>query len=241
MAKVIKGIFGIGALAVVLFIALVVFGLYKALDAAPSATLASSAASPATEQVRAMDNDLTSLLGLKKVDTEAAQVGTDTEEPLLQTAEGTSLGAMGESSASGTGGSRGGAGGPASSSASNAKPPVPSVQNTSAPAPSTPNNPPQTQTPQRTYHPAWDELVESGYTETKTYPATYGERPLYGSICSECGANVSGAAASHLKATHHSGYYEGVVGTETYEITPARTEQVWVDTSYWQHHEAYWD
>jgi hypothetical protein len=45
----------------------------------------------------------------------------------------------------------------------------------------------------------------------------------------------------HLKETHHSGYHEGIVGHESYEIAPERTEQVWADTSRWVHHDGYWD
>jgi hypothetical protein len=82
--------------------------------------------------------------------------------------------------------------------------------------------------------------VEDGYWQETVREATYGERPVYGSVCNECGIDISGHAAEHLKETHHSGYHEGVVGYETYEITPAKTERAWVDTSHWIHHPESW-
>ncbi|MDR2673149.1 MAG: hypothetical protein LBC35_07750 [Coriobacteriales bacterium] len=120
--------------------------------------------------------------------------------------------------------------------------PVPSAPsgNTAAPTKPAPSSPPAAK-PQKTHHPAWDEWVEEGHWETVTTPAIYGQREVYGSICNECGADICGRAAQHLKETHHSGYHEGVVGYEEYQITPEKTEQVWVDTSHWVNHEEYWD
>ena len=112
---------------------------------------------------------------------------------------------------------------------------------TPAPAAPAPSDPAAVSTLQKTYHPAWDEYVEEGHWETIEVPAVTGQREVYGSLCNECGADISGQATAHLKATHHSGYHEGVIGYETYEISPATSERVWVDTSHWVHHPEYWD
>jgi hypothetical protein len=114
---------------------------------------------------------------------------------------------------------------------------VPSGPNVPVPSPSAP---PATTESQKTYHPAWDEWVEEGHWEESVRAATYGERPVYGAVCNQCGQIIVGNPNQHLKDTHHSGWHEDVVGYETYEITPAKTERVWVDTSHWIHHPESW-
>jgi hypothetical protein len=112
-----------------------------------------------------------------------------------------------------------------------------SGSNASVPAPVTP---PAKTEPQKTYHPAWDEYVEEGHWEESVREATYGERPVYGAVCNQCGQIIVGNPNQHLKDTHHSGWHEDVVGYETYEITPAKNERFWVDTSHWIHHPESW-
>jgi hypothetical protein len=92
----------------------------------------------------------------------------------------------------------------------------------------------------KTWVKPWDEYVKDGYYKTTEHPAEYGYRDVYGSVCNDCGANITGHAMQHLKETHHSGYHEGVVGKEKYLIKDAWTEKVWVDTSHWVHHDGYW-
>jgi hypothetical protein len=72
-----------------------------------------------------------------------------------------------------------------------------------------------------------EETPRTGHWEEVALPPVIAYRPLYGSICAECRADISGHAAEHLRATHHSGYYEGVVGSEPYEV-PGGTTWQWV-------------
>lgn len=242
MAKIIKGIAGIVSLAIAVFIVLVIYGLFTALNAAPAATLASSAQSTTTRTAHALDSQ--DFLQLSSKDAlQSALASTDLEDSVgdegmegsgngegAQTVSGRPTSTSPSASGNSSGGSA--ASSPASSTNSgnsNASTP-PAASSPSAPAASP-----------KTYHPAWTETVESGYWDTETIPATYGERSVYGSVCNDCGENISGSAASHLKATHHSGYHEGIAGTESYEITPATTKPVWVDTSYTIEHAEYWD
>jgi hypothetical protein len=92
----------------------------------------------------------------------------------------------------------------------------------------------------KTWVKPWDEYVKDGYYKTTEHPAEYGYRDVYGSVCNDCGANITGHAMQHLKETHHSGYHEGIVGKEKYLIKDAWAEKVWVDTSHWVHHDGYW-
>jgi hypothetical protein len=108
--------------------------------------------------------------------------------------------------------------------------------NTNAPPATAPSNP----SANKTWHEAFDEWVSEGHYEEHYVEAVYGQRNVFGSVCNSCGADISGFAASHLRDTHHSGYHEGVVGSESYIIKPAISEQVWVDTSHYVHHEGYW-
>jgi hypothetical protein len=231
-------------LVIAAFIIMVIVGVYTALDAAPSYSLATSA------NALSADSDGVELAAAsalaKEIDSGVADGAADAAAPSALSANngesgvaasspstvapagsvgssngGSAAGSSGGSNSSSGGGSNN-AGGSSGTGGSNATTPAPS-------------------TPAKTYHPAWDEWVESGYYETRTIPASFGQRDTFGSVCNDCGADISGHAAQHLKDTHHSGYHEGIVGSETYEITPARTEQVWIDTSHWVHHEAYYD
>ena len=98
----------------------------------------------------------------------------------------------------------------------------------------------------RTWHPPWDEWVESGYWDTQyiEHPALYGERAVYGTRCNECGFTIQGRIMPHMEASEHFGYSTGVqIGTERYLAQEAWTEekQVWVDTSHTVHHPGYWE
>jgi hypothetical protein len=128
----------------------------------------------------------------------------------------------------------------ADDSAAQAKPGATAQSSGGANDTSAPAAPPASSTSAKTYYPAWDEWVVEGHWETQAVAAVYGQRDVYGSICNTCGADISGFAAQHLKDTRHSGYHEGVVGSESYVITPASTKRVWIDTSHWVHHPACW-
>jgi len=243
MANTLRIIKAVVMLAIAAFIIMVIVGVYTALDAAPSYSLATSAnasdtAGDSAEQAAALALDkvgdaadeATDAVASSALSASGDESGSASLQPSSVASAGsansfagdsttdTSSGNNADSSSDGSSNSGGGS----SSGGSNAATPAPS-------------------TPAKTYHPAWDEWVESGYYETRTIPASYGQRDTFGSVCNDCGADISGHAAQHLRDTHHSGYHEGVVGNESYEITPARTEQIWVDTSHWVRHEAYYD
>jgi hypothetical protein len=122
-----------------------------------------------------------------------------------------------------------------------------STANTSVPAPvsgggsdSTASTPTADSSSNQIWHEPWDEWVSEGHYEDHYIEAVYGQRDVFGSVCNTCGLDISGNAFAHLKATQHSGYHEGVIGTESYIIKPSTTEQIWVDTSHSIHHEGYW-
>ena len=220
------------SMAILLFVVLVVWGIYTAMNSAAGYTLSQSNALELVETDAADgDSDSTASasgysngIGAKSStssdssDSEAGQStdSVNTDNAPLSNSSDSSTGSSSSSSSEG--------------STSNGD----GSMNSSIPSPAPAE-------PQKTYHPAWDEWVEEGHWENVSVPATYGSRAVFGSVCNECGANISGAAMAHLKETHHSGYREDVVGSEQYEVTPARTEQVWVDTSHWVHHLGYWD
>jgi hypothetical protein len=239
MANVFRIAKAVVLLAIAAFIIMVVVGVYTALDAAPGYTLASSA--HALDQA---DTGLTGqaqsfAAGVGSTD-DAADGATEFAAPSAITATETEAGTVfGQSAPVSPSASTGNASGLSASPSNNAG----NTNGNSSAGGTAPAAPitPAPETPTTTYHPAWDEWIESGYFETRTVPATYGERSIYGSVCSECGANISGYAMQHLKDTHHSGYHEGIVGSESYEITPAKNWQEWVDTSHWVHHDAYSD
>ncbi len=234
---------GVVFLTVVAFIALVIWGVYTALDAAPHASLPASTQAVAGEggEAAPMDtdrssnplSDVSAASDASAAESNVEDVVIPAEEYIAPPANGSGTGSpltgttSDDSTSSRTGSS---ATNNAASSAANGA----GAGSGASSGAATPD------TPQQTWHPAWDEWVESGYWEDRTVPATCGQREVYGSICNECGENISGHASRHLKETHHSGYHEGVVGYETYEITPARTEHVWIDTSHWVHHAGYW-
>jgi hypothetical protein len=240
MANTLRIIKAVIMLAIAAFIIMVIVGVYTALDAAPSYTLATSAnaldtAGDSVEQAAVLDGASDAADGAADAVASSTLSANDGESGVAASSPSTvaPAGSVGSSNGGSAAGSSGGdnsssgggsnnAGGSSGTGGSNATTPAPS-------------------TPAKTYHPAWDEWVESGYYETRTIPASFGQRDIFGSVCNDCGADISGHAAQHLRDTHHSGYHEGVVGSETYEITPARTEQVWIDTSHWVRHEAYYD
>lgn len=251
MAKVFKGVFGAVTLTVVLFVVLLVSGIYIALDAAPSCTIGSGSTTAASSGSGLTGNDLP----LRSLETLVSESTQEEEGDALvsdATSDGSApLGVLGtvDSASSNPTSNAGASNSPAGSQSSNsqAKPassaPTGGSQgssnnNGSAPVGST--TPPAVSEPEKTYYPARDEWIIEGHYEMITHPATNGERAVYGSLCNTCGANISGAAAMHLKETHHSGYHEGIVGYESYQISPERSEQVWVDTSHWITHPAYW-
>jgi len=241
MANTLRIIKAAVMLVIAAFIVMVIVGVYTALDAAPSYSLATSAnaldtAGDSVEQALALDKVGDAADGAADAAAPSAlsAPGDESDSSSLQPSSAASVGSTNNSSGgsttnsnsgSNTGSSNGGSSNSGGGSSSG-------NSNTTTPAPST---------PVKTYHPAWDEWVVSGYYETRTIPASFGQRDIFGSVCNDCGENISGHAAQHLKDTHHSGYHEGVVGSETYEITPARTEQVWIDTSHWIRHHDYWD
>jgi hypothetical protein len=222
------------------FIIMVIVGVYTALDSAPAYTLATSASGSEleSEDLPAFDDEVVGDAGdgaariaaPSSLSASGGGVSAASLEPPVVAPTNMASGSTGSptsGSDNNSGGTSGGWSGNSGGSSSGG-----SASGGSAPVPST---------PAKTHHPAWDEWVEEGHYETKSIPATYGERDVFGSVCNECAANISGKAAQHLRDTRHSGYHEGVVGSESYEITPARTEQVWVDTSHWIHHNEYWD
>jgi len=238
MSKALRITKAVITLLIAVFLVMVVWGIYTALNTAPAYTLSQSEDAPTARD--------TGLLGVQAYPAEVvvAKVGdqgNNTEDQVVQEEDAsdaveqtpsspvtpcspqTSPSSPSSSSApSGNSGSSNSTSPPANNSGSSSAPHAPS-------------------TPAPTYHPAWDEWVEEGHWVTEEVPATYAQREVYGSICNECGLTVSGFAMQHLKDTHHSGYHEGVTGYETYEATPARSVQVWVDTSHWVTHPEYWD
>ena len=219
--------------AILLFIVLVVWWVYTAMDSAAGYTLSQSNALGLSEVDAGSE-----VSGKPKTDdTGSLDAATETSTPPdssgSEANQNADIGNSGGNSSSGsTNGSTGSASNGSSGNSGGSSNNGSSAGN---------NNPPSTPTePQKTFHPAWDEWVKEGHWEETLIPATYGSRPVFGSVCNECGADISGSAMAHLKETHHSGYREDVVGYEQYEITPAHTERVWVDTSHWVHHDGYW-
>ena len=226
------------SIAILLFVVLVIWGIYTAMNSAAGYTLSRSAdalensadnnavdasaqfgvSSSNADNSDAQDDKTSEIVPPKHESSDQTQspdIGTSADN---NTAYGGSCGSSGNSSGGSSGGASSSGGGSSSSSS----------------APSTPS------APTSTYHPAWDEWVVEGHWDDVYVAATYGQRAVYGSVCNDCGANVSGVAVAHLKETHHSGYHEGVVGYKDYEISPAFTDKVWVDTSHWVHHPEYW-
>lgn len=225
-------------LVIVAFIALVVGGVFMALEAAPGYTLAASrpaeSAEGADDMSLAPDDVAVDAPDVADISVGAVGAGWSTKNAAAQV--------QSESTGDGSGASDQ----PDTSPSGHPSGAKSNAGSTASPAQSTapiaaPSGPPAATEPQKTYRPAWDEYVEEGHWDTETVGATYGQREVYGSLCNECGADISGRAAQHLKETHHSGYHEGVVGYEEYQITPERIEQVWVDTSHWVHHTESWD
>jgi hypothetical protein len=254
MANVARIIKGIVLLVIAAFIIMVIVGVYTALDSV-GAGYAYPTDSPSeavgevigedggilARQSSAIVTDTSSAAG-GATDGVAAPVSPDIDgsrgdgagQPYPTVPSSPVASASASQSNTTSGGSAGTTSSPEGGSPGSGPSPAPtgSGSNSPAPAPSA---------PAKTYHPAWDEYVEDGYWQESVREATYGERPVYGSVCNECGIDISGRAAQHLKDSHHSGYHEGIVGYETYEITPAKTEPVWVDTSHWLRHEGYWE
>jgi hypothetical protein len=240
-AKKKRAVVGLVSLASVAFVVLGVVGVSFALRGAPSdPSVASSVTAGEESSVSELGaGPLSSLIPGLNVRAENRNEGTGGSDGTLP--ERTGGASEGAATASADRGSSTGTTGSASGGSSS-KPSTPAQSGSgSTPETPAPSSPPAQSSPQKTYHPAWDEWVEEGHSELVTRPATYGERPVYGSVCNECGENVSGRIIEHFKETHHSGYHDGVIGYETYEITPARTDEVWVDTSHWVHHAEYWD
>jgi hypothetical protein len=234
MAGVIRVIKGIVALLVVAFIIAFIIGAYRALDAAGTYTLLTSEKADAVER----GTPTTPAPASDAFDTSTDQAehsgdafvsGTTAVTPDAPVSPTPVVGAL---DVPDVGASTSDVQEPGSDSRPTAS---------AAPVASTPSEQPTAAEPARSWHQAWDEWVVEGHWETVVIPATYGQREVYGSICNDCGTVISGHAVEHLKETHHSGYHEGVVGYESYEITPERTEQVWVDTSHWVHHDGYWE
>jgi len=239
MLKALRVSKAIISIVILLFVVLVVWGIYTAMNSAAGYTLSQSAdalenpvgndAADALGQSGASNSETVGMgsEGDKPSETTPAkpEPSAPTEDPESgnstgsSTASGGSSGSAWNSSGGTTGGSSGSNG--AGSSGSNT---------TTTPA-----------IPTSTYHPAWDEWVVEGHWDDVYVDATYGQRSVFGSVCNDCGVDVSGIAVAHLNETHHSGYHEGVVGYEDYVITPAYTDRVWVDTSHWVHHPEYWD
>ena len=234
MAGVIRVIKGIVALLVVAFIVAFIVGAYRALDATGSYTLLTSKKADAAER----DTSSAPAPASDTFDTSTGQTEHPGDASVPDTAAAAPDASASPAPVAGTlavpdaGDSTSGAQGADSGSRPTAS---------DVPVTSTPSEPPTAAAPVRTWHPAWDEWVAEGHWETAVIPATYGQREVFGSICNDCKTVISGSAVQHLKETHHSGYHEGVVGYESYEITPERTEQVWVDTSHWVHNDGYWD
>jgi len=210
------------SIAVLLFFVMVVWGIYTAMDSAAGYTIAQSSASERSAASEYGSSEATS-----KKDSYVDTSESASPDGVSTSASGSVAGqsANNDSSTDGTATDSTVSTTGSSSSGSN---------------PANNNTPSQPTTPARTYHPPWDEWVVEGHTEDVYIAATYGQRAIFGSVCNDCSANISGVAVAHLKETRHSGYHEGVVGYEDYEITPARTEQVWVDTSHTVHHEGYY-
>jgi hypothetical protein len=233
MAGVIRVVKGIVALLVVAFAIAFIIGAYRALDATGTYTLLTSekagAAERSTPTAPAPASDA--------FDTSTGQAGHSGEASVPDTAAAAPDTSSLSAPVAGTLDVP-----DAGAWTSGAQEPGPDSRPAASDVPvtSTPSEPPTAAAPVRAWHPAWDEWIEEGHWETSVIPATYGQREVLGSICNDCGADVSGHAVQHLKETHHSGYHEGVVGYETYEITPERTEQVWIDTSHWVHHDGYY-
>jgi len=223
------------SIAILLFVVLVIWGIYTAMNSAAGYTLSQSAdalekpaenaAVNTSAQPGASSSNGTNSDTQSDKSPDDAPPKPDSSDTSQNTDSGTDIGS---STASGNsnnfaGNSTGGtsASSPSSSSSSNNTPSTPS-------------------TPTSTYHPAWDEWVVEGHWDDVYVAATYGQRAVYGSICNDCGVDVSGIAVAHLKETHHSGYHEGIVRYEDYVIIPASTDRVWVDTSHWVHHTEYW-
>lgn len=248
MAKRVKTVIaGIVSLALLGFVVAVVIGLYTAMDsfghivqvdAATDTSMDATATEPAAEA--GANSEFTASAHVPKttapdaesVIAEAANaIGGSGATPSNDSRPSSSTVPAGQLSSQQPSDSHSAADAPSSPTA------VPSAKSTDT----APSGTPAASTPQRIYHPAWDEWVEEGHWETVETPAVMGQREVYGSVCNECGADISGQATAHLKATHHSGYHEGVVGYETYVISPATSERVWTDTSHWVHHEGYYD
>jgi len=232
MLKVLRFSKTVVAFVLLLFIVLVVWGIFTAMSSSASYTLAQSSSSDSF-----VSSEISRLASLSETSGDPVTVASSDEEATSgyaapspsedsigiqnsDTSSNQSGGANNGNTANNTGNNGGSSG--SGGSANNSTPP-------STPA-----------TPAKTYYPAWDEWVVDGYWKENYIAATYGQRAIYGSVCNQCGANVSGFAVAHLKETHHSGYHEGIVGYEDYEISPARTERVWVDTSHWVTHSGYW-
>ena len=243
MAKGFRIVRAVVTLLIAAFLVMVVWGIFTALNAAPSFTLSQSDAA-STDRNASVPN---SLAFAAEGDSEYER-DTGVSDIIEQEAGNSNSVAAGEApsttyspdSAVPNNSSSGGQGSPPATSSSGNGSPAPNGSGSSSGS-SGSSGSPAPSTPPRTFHPAWDEWVEEGHWVTEEVPATYAQREVYGSICNECGLTVSGFAMQHLKDTHHSGYHEGVTGYETYEATPARSVQVWVDTSHWVTHPEYWD
>ena len=217
MLKVLRVTKALVMLVVAAFIALVAWGVYTALDAAPAYTLATSrgAAEEAGAGGKAeggmaaraalfsespeIPDDAGNALGgvVRPAEEGTASPGTAPvqESTPVQPAPGasapkTATPAAPSASKKGSGAGPGAGSSSSSSSGSSSNSNFNSNSNSGAPASSA---------PPKAYHPAWDEWVEEGHWENVSTPATYGEREVYGSVCSECGQDISGFAMGHLK------------------------------------------
>ena len=90
--------------------------------------------------------------------------------------------------------------------------------------------------PQPVWHPGWTEVIH--------HPAEYQEvwHPAeghYGSVCNDCGAEISGHAAQHLIETGHNSYRNNV----WIETSPGWTEHVVVREAWDEYieHPGYWE
>lgn len=235
--RVVKGVLSLAALA---FVVAIFWGVFTALDAAPLASVHAYGTGESDTFEGDAQSEGAAVWGSSEAEDVSAmrssEDGDTNNDSSLSTASSNS-----DAESTSPSSTNKPAGSPmpeagAGNSAADSNSPAPSG---SANASDTPNAPTPS-APQKVWVPAWDEYVACGHWEAVSVPASFGERAVYGSVCSECGANISGFATAHLRDTHHSGYHEGIVGCETYEITPARTEQVWVDTSHWITHPGYW-
>jgi uncharacterized membrane protein YgcG len=182
MLKVFRTVKAVALLVIAAFVIMVFVGVYTALNAAPGYTLATSADALSADS-DGVELAATSALA-KEIGSGVADGAADAAAPSALSANdgenavaasspsavapagsaGSSNGGSAAGSSGGNNNNSGGgsnnAGGSSGTGGSNATTPAPS-------------------TPAKTYHPAWDEWVESGYYETRTIPASFGQRDIF--------------------------------------------------------------